>query len=119
MEGDAGPVVAALVERLKNTGKRRQPDAATAKKIKGKKPEAVNYEDGTAVDPRRAAHHLEDALPKDDRILVFDGGHAAMVCSQVLTSPSAENWGSGLDFGAIGRDWESPWARALRVPANG
>ena len=103
MEGDAGPVVAALLERLKNVGEPRQPDATTAQKIKGKKPEAVNYEDGTAVDPRRAAHHLEDALPKDDRILVFDGGHAAMVCSQVLTSPSAENWGSGLDFGAVGQ----------------
>ena len=45
----------------------------------GWKPPAINYEDGKFVDPRRAAAYIEDKLPKRDRILVFDGGHAAMV----------------------------------------
>src|SRR5262249_7480021 len=40
---------------------------------------------------------------KRDRILVFDGGHAAMVTCKALSSPSAENWNLGLDFGAIGQ----------------
>jgi acetolactate synthase I/II/III large subunit len=104
MEADAKVAVAALLDRLKESGKSaRQPDAATAQKIKQRKPPATSYEDGKWVDPRRAAAYLEDKLPKRERILVFDGGHAAMVMCQAMSSPSAGNWASGLDFGAIGQ----------------
>jgi acetolactate synthase-1/2/3 large subunit len=103
IEADAKPAVAALLDRLKTAGKSRQPDAKTAQKIKDQKPEAVNYEDGTSIDPRRAARYIQDKLPKDDRILVLDGGHAAMVCVKTFTIPRAENWGLGWDFGAIGQ----------------
>jgi thiamine pyrophosphate-dependent acetolactate synthase large subunit-like protein len=103
IEADAKPAVAALLDRLKTAGKSRQPDTKTAQKIKDQKPEAVNYEDGTSIDPRRAARYIQDKLPKDDRILVLDGGHAAMVCVKTFTIPRAENWGLGWDFGAIGQ----------------
>ena len=96
--------VAALLDRLKEGGKPgRQPDAETVQKIKQWKPPAISYDDGKWVDPRRAAAYLEDKLPKRDRILVFDGGHSAMVNVQAMSSPSADNWASGLDFGAIGQ----------------
>jgi acetolactate synthase-1/2/3 large subunit len=58
-------------------------------KIKQRKPEFATYDDGKAVDPRRAANYLEAKLPKQDRILVFDGGHAAMVTCKALSRPSA------------------------------
>jgi acetolactate synthase I/II/III large subunit len=103
IQGNAKLAVAVLLERLKNVGKQRQPDAATAQKIKDQKPEAVNYEDGVSTDPRRAARYLQERIPNEDRILVFDGGHSAMVCIQVFTSPRAENCGFGWDFGAIGQ----------------
>jgi acetolactate synthase I/II/III large subunit len=103
MAADAKVAVAALLDRLKEGGKPRQPDAATAQKIKQRKPPVISYDDGKWVDPRRAAAYLEDKLPKRDRVLVFDGGHAAMVMSQAMSSPSADNWASGLDFGAIGQ----------------
>ncbi|MDH6233875.1 acetolactate synthase-1/2/3 large subunit [Mesorhizobium soli] len=104
LEADAKIAVAALLERLKESGKQaREPDAETVEKLKQRKPPAINYEDGKTVDPRRVASYLEDKLPKRDRILVFDGGHAAMVTSQAMSSPSADNWGLGLDFGAIGQ----------------
>lgn len=104
LEADAKVAVAALLDRLQEGGKPgRQPDAATAQKIKQYKPAAISYDDGKTVDPRRAAAYLEDKLPKRDRILVFDGGHCAMVMSQALSSASAENWSLGLDFGAIGQ----------------
>ena len=109
MEGDAKPAVASLLERLTNgNGKPRQPAAATAQKIvaqkiKNKKPDAVNYDDGTAVDPRRAARYIEDKLPKDDRILVCDGGHSCMVFKDTFSVPRAENWAVLWDFGAIGQ----------------
>ena len=104
LEADAKVAVAALLDRLKEGGKPpRQPDAATVQKIKQWKPPAISYDDGKWVDPRRAAAYLEDKLPKRDRILVFDGGHSAMVNVQAMSSPSADNWASGLDFGAIGQ----------------
>lgn len=104
LEADAKVAVAALLDRLREGGKPgRQPDAETVHKIRQNKPPAVKYDDGKSVDPRRAANYLEEKLPKQDRILVFDGGHAAMVTCQALSSPSAENWNLGLDFGAIGQ----------------
>jgi thiamine pyrophosphate-dependent acetolactate synthase large subunit-like protein len=104
MEADSKVAVAALLDRLKEGGKpSRQLDADTAQKIKQRKPPAVKYDDGKSVDPRRAAAYLEDKLPRRDRILVFDGGHAAMVTCKALSSPSAENWNLGLDFGAVGQ----------------
>jgi acetolactate synthase-1/2/3 large subunit len=104
MEADAKVAVAALLDRLKEGGKpNRKPDAETAQKIKQWKPTAVNYDDGKSVDPRRAAAYLENKLPKRDRILVFDGGHCAMVTCQAMSCPSADNWSIGLDFGAIGQ----------------
>ena len=104
LEADAKVAVAALLDRLKEGGKPgRQPDAETVQKIKQRKPPAMSYDDGKSVDPRRAAAYLEEKLPKRDRILVFDGGHSAMVTCQAMSSPSAENWSLGLDFGAIGQ----------------
>ena len=104
LEADAKAAVPALLDQLQQGGKpARQPDAATVQKIKQWKPPAVTYDDGKWVDPRRAAAYLEDKLPKRDRILVFDGGHSAMVTVQAMSSPSADNWASGLDFGAIGQ----------------
>lgn len=103
LEGDAKPTVRSLLERLKNGGKPRQPAAATAQKIKDKKLDAVNYDDGAAIDPRRAARYIEDKLPKDDRILVCDGGHACMVYAETFGIPRAENWAMPFDFGSIGQ----------------
>jgi thiamine pyrophosphate-dependent acetolactate synthase large subunit-like protein len=104
LEADAKVAVAALLDRLREGGKPgRQPDAETTQKIKQHKPPAISYDDGKSVDPRRAANYLEEKLPRRDRILVFDGGHAAMVTCKALSSPSAENWSLGLDFGAVGQ----------------
>ena len=104
LDADAKAAVAALLDRFREGGKpSRQPDAATAQKIKQWKPPAVSFDDGKSIDPRRAANYLEDKLPKQNRILVFDGGHAAMVTSQALSSPNADNWSLGLDFGAVGQ----------------
>ena len=104
LDADAKVAVAALIDRLREGGEpSRQPDAETAQKIKQWKPPAVSFDDGKSIDPRRAANYLEDKLPKQNRILVFDGGHAAMVTSQALSSPSADNWSLGLDFGAVGQ----------------
>ena len=104
LEADSKVAIAALLDRLREGGKPgRQPDAETAQKIKQRKPPAISYDDGKSVDPRRAADYLENKLPKRDRILVFDGGHAAMVTCKALSSPSAENWSLGLDFGAVGQ----------------
>jgi acetolactate synthase I/II/III large subunit len=104
IEADAKVAVAALLDRLQEGGKPgRQPDAQTLQKIKQRKPPPISYDDGKWVDPRRAADYLEDKLPKRERILVFDGGHSAMVTCQALSSPSADNWALGLDFGAIGQ----------------
>ncbi len=90
LEADAKVAVAALLDRLKESGKPdRKPDAETVQKIKQWKPATVNYDDGKWVDPRRAAAYLEDKLPKRDRILVFDGGHSAMVTCQAMSSPNA------------------------------
>jgi thiamine pyrophosphate-dependent acetolactate synthase large subunit-like protein len=103
LEGDAKLAVASLLERLQNTAKPRQAADATAQKIKDKKPDAVNYDDGAAIDPRRAARYIEDNLPKDDRILVCDGGHAGMVYNETFSVPRAENWAMTWDFGSIGQ----------------
>ena len=104
LEADAKVAVAALLDGLQEGGKPgRQPDAETVQKIKQWRPPAISYDDGKSVDPRRAAAYLEENLPKRDRILVFDGGHSAIVTIKALSSPSADNWALGLDFGAIGQ----------------
>jgi len=104
LEADAKVAVAALLDRLQEGGKPgRQPDAETVQKIKQWRPPTISYDDGKSVDPRRAAAYLEENLPKRDRILVFDGGHSAIVIIKALSSPSADNWALGLDFGAIGQ----------------
>jgi acetolactate synthase I/II/III large subunit len=104
LDADAKVAVTALLDWLREGGEpSRQPDAEIAQKIKQWKPPAVSYDDGESIDPRRAANYLDDKLPKQNRILVFDGGHAAMVTSQALSSPSADNWALGLDFGAVGQ----------------
>ena len=104
LAADSKVAVAALLDRLKEGGKPgRQPDAQMLQKIKQRKPPAITYDDGKWVDPRRAANYLEDKLPKRDRILVFDGGHALMVAVQAITSSGADNWALGADFGAVGQ----------------
>ncbi|MGW8802801.1 thiamine pyrophosphate-binding protein [Streptomyces sp. NPDC055775] len=104
MTADAGTAVAALADRLAETVDARRPDPGLVQKLQDdRKPTTLQYDDGDATDPRRAVRHLEDALPKDDRILVLDGGHAAMVCVKILTVPRAENWAVGWDFGAVGQ----------------
>jgi thiamine pyrophosphate-dependent acetolactate synthase large subunit-like protein len=105
IEGDAKIAATLLLERLRASEGARTPNAkmtSTLAKAK-QKPESPKYEDSSSIDPRRAAQYIEERLPKDERILVFDGGHAAMVCTKALSSPRAENWGLGLDFGAIGQ----------------
>jgi acetolactate synthase I/II/III large subunit len=104
LEADAKVAVAALLDRLQEGGKPgRQPDAEIVQKIKQWRPPAISYDDGKSVDPRRVAAYLEENLPKRDRILVFDGRHSAIVTIKALSSPSADNWALGLDFGAIGQ----------------
>ena len=104
LEADLKAAVVALLDKLKESGKPgRQPDAKLVQKKKQQKPPAITYDDGKWVDPRRAARYLEDKLPKRDRILVFDGGHALMVAVQTLTSSGADNWTTGADFGAVGQ----------------
>jgi thiamine pyrophosphate-dependent acetolactate synthase large subunit-like protein len=99
-----GVVSSSLLDKLKEGGKpARQPDGGLVQKKKQQKPPAITYDDGKSVDPRRAARYLEDKLPKRDRILVFDGGHALMVAVQTLTSSGADNWSTGADFGAVGQ----------------
>jgi thiamine pyrophosphate-dependent acetolactate synthase large subunit-like protein len=100
LEADSKAAVAALLDRLKEGGKPgRQPDAETVQKLKQRKQPTISYDDGKWVDPRRAANYLEDKLPKRDRILVFDGGHALMVTCQALSSPRQLVTGSGLRRG--------------------
>jgi len=104
LEGDARVTVAALLERLCSAGKKpRQPDAAIAERIKKFDTTRPKFEDGGFIDPRRAVWYLEDKLPKKDRIIVIDGGHAGLVAQQILTSPNADSWGNGWDFGSIGQ----------------
>lgn len=103
LEGDAKLTVSTLLEYLQQSDGARKPDATIEKVVKGFAPESFNYDDGEAVDPRRAMQHLEEQLPKSDRIIVIDGGHAAMVANQILSSSNADDWGNGLDFGAVGQ----------------
>ena len=104
LEADAKAAALALLAKLKEGGKpARQPDPELVQKKKQQKPLAVKYDDGKSVDPRRAANYLQDKLPKRDRILVFDGGHALMVAVQALTSSGPDNWTLGADFGAVGQ----------------
>ncbi|MFC4030119.1 thiamine pyrophosphate-binding protein [Streptomyces polygonati] len=103
MTADARTAVGALADRLSATTEARRPNTQLQQQIQERNAWKVSYEDGDSVDPRRAAQYLEDTLPKDDRVLVLDGGHAAMVCTKVLTVPRAENWEVGWDFGAIGQ----------------
>jgi acetolactate synthase-1/2/3 large subunit len=104
LEGDAKVTVAALLERLRVAEpKPRQPDPAIAERIKNFGEARPSFEDGDFVDPRRAVWYLEDKLPKKDRIIVIDGGHAGLVAQQILSSPNADSWGNGWDFGSIGQ----------------
>jgi acetolactate synthase-1/2/3 large subunit len=103
IEGDARAVAASLLAGLKAGGQARKPDAALVQKLKARKPDIVNYDDGAAVDPRRAARYIEEKLPKDERILVFDGGHSAIVFIDTFTVRSADDWAPSIDFGAIGQ----------------
>jgi len=103
IEGDAKTTAASLLARLKGARKPGQPDATLVQKIKDRKPDAVNYDDGATIDPRRAARYIEEKLPKDDRILVLDGGHSAFVFVETLSAPSADDWSATIDFGAIGQ----------------
>jgi thiamine pyrophosphate-dependent acetolactate synthase large subunit-like protein len=103
IEGDARAAAVSLLTQLKTGGQPRQPDAALVQKIKARKPDVVGYDDGATIDPRRAARYIEEKLPKDERILVFDGGHAGIVFVTTLSVPSADDWAPGLDFGAIGQ----------------
>lgn len=103
LEGDARPAVASLIDRLKTNGGPRPPAPAIAQKIKNRKPDPVTYDDGSTIDPRRAARHIQDTLPQDDRIIVIDGGHCGMVFAETITVPRAEDWSMCLDFGAVGQ----------------
>jgi len=103
LEGDAKATLTLLSDRLKTAEKPRQNNPTTAQKIRDNRAQVLNYEDGGSTDPRRVARYLEEKLPKDDRVLVFDGGHAGMVGVQNLTVTKAENWGAPWDFGAIGQ----------------
>ncbi len=104
LEGDAKAAAAALLQALQEgSAESRQPDAETVQKIENRRAPAESYDDGATIDPRRAARYIEEKLPKEERILVFDGGHAAMVACQIMSSPRAEDWGLGLDFGAVGQ----------------
>ncbi|MFF1421032.1 thiamine pyrophosphate-binding protein [Streptomyces sp. NPDC058280] len=103
MTADAKTAVAALTDRLGAASASRQADAGLRQRIQDSKHGDIDYADGDSSDPRRAAEYLEHALPKDDRILVVDGGHVGMIYAKMLTVPCAENWGLGWDFGAIGQ----------------
>ncbi len=103
IEGDARLTVASLLARLRTTGKPRQPDAGLAQKLKNRTPAPVNYEDGATIDPRRAARYIQEKLPKDERILVFDGGHVSFVFIETFSSSSAHDWAPVADFGAVGQ----------------
>jgi acetolactate synthase-1/2/3 large subunit len=105
MTADARTAVGALAERLSATTKARPLNAQILLKIQERNASTrkVSYDDGDSVEPRRAAQYLEDTLPKDDRVVVLDGGHAAMICTKTLSVPRARNWGLGWDFGAIGQ----------------
>jgi acetolactate synthase-1/2/3 large subunit len=104
LEGDARIALLALLKRLQDIRNApRQPDDQTIQKIKQFSFVRPDFEDGDSVDPRRAVWYLEDRLPKRDRIIVIDGGHAGLVAQQILTSPNADSWGNGWDFGSIGQ----------------
>jgi acetolactate synthase-1/2/3 large subunit len=103
IEGDARAAAESLLAQLKTVGQPRQADAALVQRIKARKLDVVNYDDGASIDPRRAARYIEEKLPKDERILVFDGGHAAMVFIETFTVRSADDWAPSIDFGAIGQ----------------
>jgi acetolactate synthase I/II/III large subunit len=97
LKADAKVAVAALLDRLKAGGEPGpQPDADTVQKIKQRKPSARSIRVAPPAIWKISCRNV-------DRILVFDGGHFAMVTCQALSSPSADNWSLGLDFGAIGQ----------------
>jgi acetolactate synthase I/II/III large subunit len=104
LEGDAKVAVWALLQRLNNDwGAPREPAGDTMKRIQKFSFARPEFEDGESLDPRRAVWYVEDKLPKKDRIIVIDGGHAGLVAQQILTSPNADSWGNGWDFGSIGQ----------------
>jgi thiamine pyrophosphate-dependent acetolactate synthase large subunit-like protein len=104
LEGDAEVSVAALLARLhRKTSRPRKPDPEMVELINTFDFSRPAFDDGDSVDPRRAVWYLEDKLPKKDRIIVIDGGHAGMVAQQILSSPNADSWGNGWDFGSIGQ----------------
>jgi acetolactate synthase-1/2/3 large subunit len=105
LDADAKVAVAELLDWLREGGEpSRQPDAETAQKIKQWKPPAVSYDDGESIDPRRAANYLEDKLPKQNRILVFDGGHAAMSRLKPSVVPALTTGLSDWISGRLGKD---------------
>lgn len=104
LTGDAKATVNELLERMQASGqKARKPAPATADKIKNRKLPDVNFEDGKSIDPRRAMRYLEDKLPKDERIIVLDGGHTNIISAETISVPRNENWLGGQDFGAVGQ----------------
>ena len=103
LEGDARITVVALLERLRSDwGAPHHANPEIIQKVKQFSFARPDFEDGASVDPRRAVWYVEDKLPKTDRIIVIDGGHAGLVAQQILTSPNADSWGNGWDFGSIG-----------------
>ena len=103
LQGDAKVTVAALYKKIQKSIDKKEPDQEIKKLITTFKPENISYNDGTTIDPRRAAHHIEKYLPMEERIIVTDGGHAAMVNTQIISSSDAKNWSNAVDFGAIGQ----------------
>jgi acetolactate synthase-1/2/3 large subunit len=102
LEGDAKKTALQINEKLAgiNIPNVRK---ETEKAIANAKPAPCQFEDGGAVDPRRAIWYLENALPKDNRTIIIDGGHGAMVANQILSAWGPRNWDNGLEFGAVGQ----------------
>jgi acetolactate synthase I/II/III large subunit len=104
LEGDAKVTLFALLQRLNNDwGAPREATKDSVKRIQQFSFARPTFDDGDSIDPRRAVWYVEDKLPKKDRIIVIDGGHAGLVAQQILTSPNADSWGNGWDFGSIGQ----------------
>src|SRR5260370_25413763 len=104
LEGDARVALLTLLKRLQEKQQApRSPDDQTIQKVKQFAYARPDYADRGSVDPRRSVWYVEDKLPKRDRIIVIDGGHAGLVAQQILTSPNADSWGNGWAFWSIGQ----------------
>lgn len=102
LKGDVKKVASQMIEKL-NDFSAHDSIEALAKKVADAKPGPCEFDDGDAVDPRRAMWRLEQTLPKESRTIVIDGGHGAMVANQILSAWGSRNWDNGLEFGAIGQ----------------